>query len=396
MTAGANLVGVAAWAAAGVAAGCLVLLPMLVGTVSAGVSGPALGSVSAETGGVASGLVPEALPTGTFSIVAVDSLTGELGVAVQSRAFSVGSSVAWAEAGVGAIATQALTNQAFGPKGLELLRQGLGSREALDRLLAEDPGRETRQVGIIDAAGHAVNHTGTQCQAWAGGRTGRGYACQGNILVSEEVVTAMARAFETTQGELAERLLAALQAAQAAGGDKRGVQSAALLVVRPSEGRPQYRYRYIDLRVEDHPDPINELARLYAMEQQVRLVDAHAYYAEHYKKAGRPDLVARELGTVGRMLSEALADTAADAERLNNLAWFCATSDIYLPEALEAAKRAVALSPETPNYLDTLAEAYFRSGMTDKAVETAEKAARLDPQTGYFKEQLERFKKARR
>ena len=345
----------------------------------------------AATGGVAPASGSPATATGTFSIVAYDSLSDELGVAVQSRAFSVGSSVAWAEAGVGAIATQATTNQAFGPLGLELLRQGLPAAEVLERLLQDDPGRENRQVGIVDRAGRVANFTGAQCLVWAGGRTGKSYACQGNILASEEVVRAMAAAFEATGGELAERLLAALVAAQAAGGDKRGVQSAALLVVRPSDRYPQYRHRYVDLRVEDHPDPINELIRLYGIHEKTRMLEAHLRYAEAYDAAGLPDEAAREKDAVGSMLRKALAESVADAEHLNNLAWFCATGDLLLPEAMEAARRAVELRPDDAGILDTLAEVYFRSGMVGKAVETIDAAIKLDPESAYYREQRKRF-----
>jgi len=346
--------------------------------------------------GALPGWLPAAeIPTGTFSIVAYDSLTGELGVAVQSKAFSVGSSVAWAEAGVGAVATQASTNQSFGPRGLDYLREGLGSRDVLERLLASDPGRENRQVGIVDANGNAVNFTGSKCLAWAGGTTGKAFACQGNILVSEKVVAAMAEAFEKTQGELAERMLKALVAAQAAGGDKRGMQSAALLVVRPSDDYPQYRYRYIDLRVEDHLDPINELIRLYGIHEKSDLLEAHVNYAASYEKSGKPGMATRERNIVGGMLKKTLADSAPDPGYLNNLAWFCATNGLFLPEALEAAKRAAEISPADTNILDTLAEAYFRSGMPEKAIETIEIAIRIDPQSDYYRGQLDRFKQAR-
>jgi uncharacterized Ntn-hydrolase superfamily protein len=337
---------------------------------------------------------PAETPTGTFSIVARDSVTGELGVAVQSRAFSVGSAVAWAEAEVGAIATQASTNEAFGPEGLALLRRGFDSESVLGLLLGQDPGRDNRQVGIIDAVGRTASYTGSACLAWAGGKTGPGYACQGNILVSDEVVASMARAFEQTRGELAERLLAALVAAQAAGGDKRGMQSAALLVVRPSDGYPQYRYRYVDLRVEDHLDPINELIRLYGIHQKTDLLEAHLRYAEQYDSTGHGDLAARERGIVGGMLKKAVADSVDDAEYLNNMAWFCAVYGLFLPEALEAAQRAVALSPEAPHILDTLAEIYFRLGERDQAIQTIERAIKLDPESAYYREQLTRFQGA--
>jgi uncharacterized Ntn-hydrolase superfamily protein len=334
-------------------------------------------------------------PTGTFSIVAYDSLTGELGVAVQSKAFGVGAAVAWAEAGVGAIATQAQTNQSFGPRGLEMLKDGLGSGEVLDLLLGADPGKENRQIGIIDACGTPVNFTGSGCLVWAGGVTGTGYACQGNILASEEVVTSMAKAFEETQGELAERLLEALVAAQAAGGDKRGMQSAALLVVRPSEDYPEYNYRYVDLRVEDHTDPINELIRVYRIHEKSDLLFAHTRYVAYYDSTGKTDLADRERKVVGGMLKRALAKETDDADLLNGLAWFCGTADMFLDEALVAAERAVALEPEAAYILDTLAEVQFRLGMIDEAIATGEKAAELDPESTYYQEQLDRFKAAR-
>jgi uncharacterized Ntn-hydrolase superfamily protein len=328
---------------------------------------------------------------GTFSIVARDSATGEIGVAVQSKAFGVGSAVAWARAGEGAIATQASTNMSFGPRGLDLLRQGLSSREVLDSLLASDEGRGNRQVGIIDAAGRPVNYTGSSCLDWAGGRTGDGYACQGNILASEAVVTSMAGAFENTQGELADRLLAALVAAQAAGGDKRGMQSAALLVVRPSERYPEYEYRYIDLRVEDDEDPINELIRLYGIHKKTDLLQAHIRYAEEYDARGDSLMALGERKLVGEMLTEALTGGAEDADYLNNLAWFCATGDVFLEDALEAGRRAVDLKPDEPNILDTLAEVHFRLGHKQEAIATIKRAIELDPESEYYKAQLSRF-----
>jgi uncharacterized Ntn-hydrolase superfamily protein len=331
------------------------------------------------------------VPMGTFSIVAFDSVTGEIGVAVQSKAFSVGSAVAWAEAGVGAIATQASTNESFGPRGLELLRAGLSSQQALKVLLEIDTGREDRQVGIVDACGTAANFTGSRCLVWAGGVTGTGYACQGNILASEEVVTSMASAFEETGGELADRLLQALVAAQGAGGDKRGMQSASLLVVRPSDAYPEYEHRYIDLRVEDHGDPINELVRLYRIHQKTDLLEAHIRYHEEYSLRGQPDLARKERDIVGAMLEVALAEEPSDADYLNNLAWFCATGDVFLTEALEAAQKAVDLKPGEAYILDTLAETYFRLGRTVEAVSAIEKAVELDPESSYYKDQLKRF-----
>lgn len=199
----------------------------------------------------------------TFSIVAADPVAGEFGVAVASKFLAVGAVVPWAQAGVGAVATQSYANVSFGPRGLELMASGLSASEALERLLADDPQRELRQVGLVDARGQAATFTGSGCHPWAGGRTGPGYAAQGNILTGPEVVDAMIQAFEATEGPLAVRLLAALAAGDRAGGDRRGRQSAALLVVKPGGGYGGYTDRYIDLRVDDHTDPVAELERLY-------------------------------------------------------------------------------------------------------------------------------------
>lgn len=198
----------------------------------------------------------------TYSIVARDLERGELGIAVQSKFLSVGAVVPWAKAGVGAIATQALANTSYGAQGLNYLAAGRSAQETLEQLLAGDEGRADRQVGIIGMTGQPVSFTGERCFHWAGGLTGEHYACQGNILVSGDTVEAMARTFEETGGLLCDRLLAALAAGQAAGGDGRGQQSAALLVVKEGAGYGGYTDRFIDLRVDDHPTPIDELKRI--------------------------------------------------------------------------------------------------------------------------------------
>jgi uncharacterized Ntn-hydrolase superfamily protein len=198
----------------------------------------------------------------TFSIVARDPQTGEQGIAVQSRFLAVGAVVPWARAGVGAIATQSWANTSFGPRGLELLASGLSAREALTQLIDGDEGRADRQVGIIAASGEPATYTGAQCFSWAGGHMGEHYTCQGNILVSEDTVLAMAQTFEETAGPLCDRLVAALAAGQVAGGDSRGQQSAALLIVRENGGYGGFNDRFIDLRVDDHPAPIAELRRI--------------------------------------------------------------------------------------------------------------------------------------
>ena len=209
----------------------------------------------------------------TFSIVAFDPSTKDLGVAVQSRYFSVGSVVPWAEAEVGAVATQSFVNVSYGPHGLRLLKEGLTVDEVIDRLTQEDQEKEYRQLGIIDSEGNANAFTGKKCLEWAGSKVGKNYAAQGNILAGEEVIQNMGRNFESTRGDLAERLVAALEGGEAAGGDARGRQSAALLVVRKNLGRAGYGDRYIDLRVEDNPDPIAELKRLLNLHRVYSLID---------------------------------------------------------------------------------------------------------------------------
>src|SRR5262252_823475 len=200
----------------------------------------------------------------TFSIVGFDPATGECGIAVASKYFSVGAVVPWAEAGTGCVATQANVNVGYGPRALELLRQGLTAQQTLDKLLAEDtfPGKDGRQVAVVDFKGNVVTHTGPNAPNWAGGRKGANWAAQGNILVGAQVPEAMGKAFESTPGDLAEKLFAALKAGDDAGGDSRGKQSASMLVVGKGRGRNINNDRLIYINVDDSPAPIPELRRL--------------------------------------------------------------------------------------------------------------------------------------
>ena len=206
-------------------------------------------------------------PVHTYSIVARDAQTGELGVAVQSHWFSVGSSVPWAEAGIGAVATQSFIDPSYGKLGLDLMRAGRSAPDALKALLAGDEGRDVRQVAMIDAEGRVAAHTGAKNIQAAGHVTGKDYSVQANLMLNDKVWPAMSKAFETTKGDLAERMMAALEAAQAVGGDIRGRQSAALIVVRgKSTGRP-WADRVFDLRIEDSPEPLKELRRLLVLQR---------------------------------------------------------------------------------------------------------------------------------
>jgi uncharacterized Ntn-hydrolase superfamily protein len=203
----------------------------------------------------------------TYSIAACDLDAGQWGVATQSKFLAVGSVVPWAEPKVGAIATQAYANPRYGSKGLKLLREGLSAEEVVERLTSADEGRDQRQLGIVDREGKSSSFTGAECLEWAGGRTGPCYAAQGNILVSAETVDAIAETFESSKGTLAERLLDCLDAAQGAGGDRRGQQSAALLVVEENGGYAQLSDTVVELRVEDHERPLEELRRIYRLHE---------------------------------------------------------------------------------------------------------------------------------
>jgi uncharacterized Ntn-hydrolase superfamily protein len=234
----------------------------------------------------------------TFSIVAIDVAAGEAGCAVQSKYFAVGSVVPWVRAGVGAVATQAAGVAVYGARALEAIEGGASPEDAIAAVLAEDPGRETRQLGAVTADGRAAAFTGAECLDWAGHRVGAGYAVQGNILAGEAVVEEMARAYETTGGPLVQRLVAALEAGQAAGGDRRGQQSAAVVVERvgaAAEAREGID-RVCELRVEDHPEPIAELRRLVGIwsswEAQRR---AHGF-SERGDHAGAADALREALG----------------------------------------------------------------------------------------------------
>ena len=269
----------------------------------------------------------------TFSIVACDTATGELGVAVASRFFAVGSVVPWAEAGTGAVATQAYANTSFGWRGLEMLRDGNSPAEVRDQLVASDSGSARRQFGIVDAAGRAVTFTGDSCSAWAGGRAGTCYAVQGNILAGEDVVAGMEQAFLETEGTLARRMYAALLAGEANGGDSRGKQSAALLVVKESAGYGGFTDRAIDIRVDDDLEPFKELGRL------------------------------------------------LDIAEMNyswNEAWTLFTEQAYA-DALPLMERTARLAPEYPEVLYDLAVIRLAKGDTDGALAALEKAFSFNP-----------------
>jgi uncharacterized Ntn-hydrolase superfamily protein len=273
------------------------------------------------------------MPVSTFSIVARDPATGDLGVAVQSHWFSVGSVVPWAEAGVGAVATQSFVEPSYGPKGLALMKRGIVPKDALAQLLAADPQSDVRQVAFVDALGRVAVHTGAKCIPGAGHHSGDGYTTQSNLMLTNEVPDAMAAAFTAATGPLAERMLAALDAAQRVGGDVRGKQSAAILVVRAKASDKPWTDRLVDLRIEDHPEPLREMRRLLTLHRA-------------YEKMNRGD--------------DAVATGAMDV-------------------ALKEYGDAAAMVPDNDEFVFWTAVALISNGRTDDALPLFAKAFRMNP-----------------
>lgn len=268
----------------------------------------------------------------TYSICACDLDAGQWGVATQSKFLAVGSVVPWAAPHVGAIATQSYANPRYGPDGLALLREGLSAADVVERLTAADSDREQRQIGVVDGAGRAATFTGSECHAWAGGVTGDGFAAQGNILVSAATVDALAETFTSSTGRpLAERLVACLAAAEAAGGDSRGRQSAALLVVERDGGYAGLSDTLVDLRVDDHPEPIEELERIY------RLHDALFGRTPRSEWLAVDDALRTEIEERLAALGHATLDDWADVENLEERVDGTDTID---PVVLMALRRA--------------------------------------------------------
>lgn len=325
---------------------------------------------------------PGEIYTSTFSIVAMDTLTGEFGVAVASKVLDVGYIVPWGEPGTGAIATQAWTNANFGPEGLEMLRTGASAEETMESLLGSDPEREVRQLGIVDAEGNSASFTGSETLDWAGSITGPGYAIQGNILTGPEVVEEMERAFLGKEGSLGGRLLAALLAGDAAGGDSRGRQSAAMVVFRENGGYQGCSDLLVDIRVADSDDPLSDLQRIYSKW-------CMWYVFPVYIDAG-----SKETEYAIGIMNDYLASGDVDAQTLNGLAWELAVRQLHPDMAVEIAIMAIEIEPEDPNIMDTLAESYFAMGEFEKAVEWEQKALELDPENVFFNEQLDKFLKS--
>jgi len=321
----------------------------------------------------------------TFSIVAYDPDAKEWGVGVASRVLAVGYIVPWAEPNVGAIATQALANIDYGIEGLKMLEQGFPAQATLDSLLKADSSREDRQVAIIDKEGRVAAFTGKGTNSWAGHITGTFYSVQGNILVSEDVIKEMEKGFLETKGPLARRIINALTAGDSAGGDKRGKQSAAILVVKEKGGYQGKFDRMVDIRVDDNPEAVTELERIYNLWE-------YNFMVETYLDAnGEKD---KEYAMI--IIERILGENIDNAEIFNSLAWALATRRAMPDKAVAIALRAQSLAPDDPNIMDTLAETYYAAKQYNSAVEWEKRALKADPQNEFFKKQLAKFKKAKK
>jgi uncharacterized Ntn-hydrolase superfamily protein len=326
---------------------------------------------------------------GTFSIVAMDPQTDEWGIAVASRVLDVGYVVPWMEAGVGAVASQALSNPFLGPRILEALERGSSAEHALQEVLEADTIPEQRQVGVVDRQGNSASHTGTGTTAWAGHRNAPYVAVQGNILTGPEVVDSMFAVFERTAGPLAERLLSALEAGEKAGGDSRGKQSASLTVVTKGGGYLGVDDRLVELKVVDNAEPVQELRRQYELWQYAFMAPAYLRLADE-----KPDKQDTYLARTHSLLLKALETEVPSAEVYNSLAWEFALRKKYPEETLEAAHKAHALAPEDANIMDTVAEACYAAGHYKDAVQWEKQALELEPENVFFQEQLVKFQQA--
>lgn len=331
--------------------------------------------------------------TSTFSIVAYDPRVQEWGVAVQSKSFNVGESVPWAQAGVGAVATQAWTVKAYGPRALALLRRGHDPKDVLAHLLANDKGGATRQLAVIDAGGRATNYTGNECPAWAGGLAEPNVSVQGNHLAGERVLKNMLRAFHAQAGKLGDRLITALEAGQKAGGDTRGQQSAALIVAREQSDIDGAGDSYVNLRVDDHVEPIQELRRLYGiweLELYPYVEGQRINALLRAKKYARAQRLHRDFAANAERLARKHWD---DANLMNTLAWMLAQNALGLDAALKYARRGVRLKPDNANIADTLAEVLYQRGEIPQAIKIERALVAAHPDRADLAGQLAKFEK---
>ncbi|MBI3189939.1 MAG: DUF1028 domain-containing protein, partial [Ignavibacteriales bacterium] len=328
---------------------------------------------------------------GTISIVAVDTLTGDIGVAILSRVLSVGAIAPYAKAGVGAVATQATANTTYGPVGLEMLARGVEPYEVIGAMLVNDGDTTQRQVGMVDAKGNSYAFTGSGCVQKATHMFGPGYSVQGNVLSSESIVKAVGRSFEISHGTLPDRLLDALESGERAGADA-GYRSAALLVVRENGGYMGFNDRYVDVRVDDSPTPMDELRRIYKLWMNRFTFDTQIRSIEVFMQQNNVAAARTELQRLVNDLNAQLRDKPDDPDVLNRIAFILATYDIDRERALDLAKRAAKLEPTNDRVLSTLAECHFYLGHYEEAIAIGAELVKRSPANDNFWKRLQKYR----
>jgi uncharacterized Ntn-hydrolase superfamily protein len=342
---------------------------------------------------------PAASPTSSapaaFAIVAMDSIRGEWGAAAVSRWIAVGSRSLAARAGAGAWCALELPDPREAATLLDRMGQGIPAPAALDSLLAQDPRRAERQIAILDRSGKAAAFTGDRCPPWSGARFGRDYVCEGVGLHDGAALLAMGRAFESATGTLAERLLAAVESAESVFPVREEVESAALLVVREGGGPNGWSDRLVDLRVDAAQEAVPELRSDYAAHAATFLPAAYARFGDEAKRRGDPISAEREYARAESAFRAAIARKPKNADAWNELAWFLATHDRGLEEAVQVAKTAVSMRPRDPMFHDTLAEAEYRSGSLSAAIESMERAVKYSGGGARYTDRLARWMRER-
>lgn len=332
--------------------------------------------------------------SGAVSIVARDPATGELAVAVLSHTAASGNLTPWVQAGVGAIATGGETNGSWGPRGLQMLREGVPVERMVDSLMHSDPHFQRRQIGALDRTGWPSGYTGVELVNWSGGVLDTNLAVQGNTMIRHEALDAVIDTVKSLAGRpLAERLIAGLLLAQSNKADWRGARSAALLVGRLNPERPDDASRYIYLRVDDDPDPAGQLERIYRAWRAGRLVAAHLDYAAWYRKAGQAAQADAEQKRARSAVAQALADTGLGAPALNAMAWQLAQRGVMLDQAWLAIERARVAEPRSTEFSDTAAEVRYRQGRTADALALAEDGHKRVPPDEYLAGRVLYFRK---
>lgn len=330
-----------------------------------------------------------------YSIAAWDTGTGDLGVAVQSSFLGVGVVVPYAKANLGAIVTQGQANPEFGPRAFEMFGRGMNARQVVEGLIQDDSGISRRQVGVVDAHGNAFAYTGNACGLYAGQIVGSNYSVQGNTIAGDGVIIAMARTFEMTPGDLAERLIASLEAGLRAGGGRHSSRSASLLVVREKGGYSGSNDRFVDIRIDDDSLPLVQLRRVYRRWDETFGFDARMRAIDEFNHEKNFAAARAEMTRAVGDLNEQLRSHADDPDVLNRIAWTLATNDMDRERALQLAKRAATLAPGRTQMLNTVAECHYRLGHFDEAIAIETELLAREPGNDDYWRQLQKFKDAK-